>query len=266
MNRSLPAFLTLVTLSAVPAPLRAASSDWHHVEGGAIRLVASAVRADDGSLRAALEIRLNPGWKTYWQDPGASGVPPMVAATRDGQQIPVVLGFPEPQWFTDDYGRWAGYDRSVTLAVTLDTPENPPDAARMETNVFLGICETICIPVDARLVLDHDLTMASFADERIVASAFDALPAPAQADLQARISAVDPKALTVEAVLAAGTQVREIFVAGTEMATLGTPRLKADADKPTYVIPLRGSIKSGDVFDYTLVTTGGTVSGQLQIP
>ena len=32
--------------------------------------------ADNGELLAGVQIRLEPGWKTYWRTPGDSGVPP----------------------------------------------------------------------------------------------------------------------------------------------------------------------------------------------
>ena len=33
-------------------------------------------RRDDGTHIAALQISLAPGWKTYWRQPGDTGIPP----------------------------------------------------------------------------------------------------------------------------------------------------------------------------------------------
>ena len=50
----------------------------------AVRLIAgaSAARCGATSMRAGVEIRLAPGWKTYWRYPGDSGVPPRFDFSR----------------------------------------------------------------------------------------------------------------------------------------------------------------------------------------
>src|SRR5690606_29169706 len=110
-----------VALAGMPA--HAGSSAWYHVEGGSIRLVTDSEADSDGLLRGALEIRLKPGWKTYWLDPGSSGVPPTLEATADGRAVAVEIDFPAPKRFDDGYGEWAGYDHSIALALTLRLPE-----------------------------------------------------------------------------------------------------------------------------------------------
>lgn len=265
MKITLAACLTLCVLSTATAPLRAASSDWHHVEGGAIRLVESAAPAEDGSRRAALEIKLNPGWKTYWQDPGSSGVPPIVSTMQGGVATTAKLQFPTPKWFDDEYGDWAGYDDTVTIAVSLERSSEPVGTPT-KANVFLGICETICIPVHVDIVVDKGLNQAVAADEQIVAAAFDALPAPAAPALHLRIADIADRDLLAEAIVPEHTRVTDLFVAGTDTVTFGAPTRHAERDIPTYTINVRGATKPGDVFDYTLVTSDGAVHGQLQIP
>ena len=59
------------------APARAAdASAWDEDSHSALRLIAGANKAARASLRAGIEIKLQPGWKTYWRYPGDSGVPP----------------------------------------------------------------------------------------------------------------------------------------------------------------------------------------------
>lgn len=76
-----PAAAAALLLLALAPGAHAASSEWHHVEGGSIRIVTSGAPDAQGILRGALEIRLKPGWKTYWLDPGSSGVPPTLDVT-----------------------------------------------------------------------------------------------------------------------------------------------------------------------------------------
>src|SRR5215831_11014656 len=51
------------------------ASPWDGDTRAGLRLVAG-TRPNDASARAGIEIKLAPGWKTYWRYPGDSGVPP----------------------------------------------------------------------------------------------------------------------------------------------------------------------------------------------
>ena len=92
------ASIAALTLVLGPAPALAASSGWHHADGTSLRIVTSDRSDADGRLRGALEIRLKPGWKTYWLDPGDAGVPPTLTLA-DGR--PVDAAFPAPKRFDD---------------------------------------------------------------------------------------------------------------------------------------------------------------------
>src|SRR5262245_17363473 len=66
----------LTVIIALPVGAWAAdASPWEGDARAGIRLVAGA-RARSVTVRAGIEIRLAPGWKTYWRYPGDSGVPP----------------------------------------------------------------------------------------------------------------------------------------------------------------------------------------------
>ena len=55
----------------------AASSDWQEAEGARVRVVTQSVPDENGVLKAIVEVDLEPGWKTYWREPGSSGIPPL---------------------------------------------------------------------------------------------------------------------------------------------------------------------------------------------
>src|SRR5437660_12906188 len=66
-------------LVPMPAPAQAAdASAWDGEPRAAVRLIAGAApdAAAGRLVRAGIEMRLGPGWKTYWRYPGDSGVPP----------------------------------------------------------------------------------------------------------------------------------------------------------------------------------------------
>ncbi len=67
----------LAVILALPAGAARADdgSPWDGDAHAQVRLIAGA-RSSDSTLRAGIEIKLAPGWKTYWRYPGDSGVPP----------------------------------------------------------------------------------------------------------------------------------------------------------------------------------------------
>lgn len=264
--------LTLSAAAALllaPTAALAAASDWHHVEGGAIRLVTDDAPGDDGVLRGALEIRLKPGWKTYWRDPGSSGVPPSLAVTVGGQKAEVEIAFPAPTRFDDGYAVWAGYDRSVALALTMRLPPDADLPASAVAEAFLGVCETICIPVKAELTADDGAGEAEHT--ATVDAAFAALPQPERPDFGIRPGGDGGDgAIVVEATLPAGVEAIDLFVAGTDTLVLGVPeRLGGSASTPArFAVPVLYGPANGTAEDlaYTLVTSSGAVSGRFSLP
>lgn len=264
--RKSPLLPCLLLALASASGAQAGSSGWHHVEGGSIRIVTSGAPDEAGHLRGALEIRLKPGWKTYWLDPGASGVPPTLEASAGSREAGVEIGFPTPRRFDDGYALWAGYDEPLALALTLTLPE--ADApTRLDASVFLGVCETICIPVQATLSFDprsgtHDPDHAAVVD-----SAFAALPAPAGNGFSARVVEVRDDAMVVEATLPDGARALDLFVAGTETLALGTPEKADGAAGALFRVPVETRVgKAREEMTYTLVTDRGAVTGTMRLP
>lgn len=260
------ALLSALVMAASAA--HAASSDWFHVEGGSIRVVTSGAPDSEGVLRGALEIMLKPGWKTYWRDPGSSGVPPTLEVTVGDEKAQVEIGFPAPSRFDDGYALWAGYGEPVSLALTLRLPPGARAPARIEASTFLGVCETICIPVQAELTLDPYRDTDEPDHAAAVAAAFAALPGPARDGFGARATGVGDDALLVEADLPDGVEAVDLFVAGTDALTLGVPeKVAGEDDASVFSVP----VVSGDATKpaglvYTLVTSAGAVTGELAAP
>ena len=254
------------TLLLAPTASLAASSDWHHVEGGSIRIVTSGQPDSEGVLRGALEIRLKPGWKTYWRDPGSSGVPPSLDVTVGDEKAAVEIGFPAPTRFDDGYAMWAGYDRSIALALTFRLPADAKGSARVAANAFLGVCETICIPLQAELTIDPREDADDPEHAAAVAAAFAALPEPARADFGARPGKVEGETIMIEATLPDDVEVVDLFVAGTDNLALGVPERVSGSS--TFSVPvLRGLDGNTDeALTYTLVTSGGAVTGSPELP
>lgn len=261
-----PLSVSLLAL-ALPAlgKAHAASSDWHHVEGGAVRIVTSGAPDAEGKVRGALEIRLQPGWKTYWRDPGDSGVPPMIEIMADGDVAPVRVEYPAPKRFDDGYSIWAGYDQPVSLGLTFTLPDDA-EPSQLEADVFLGVCETICVPVQARLTLDPDAGAHAAEDASTVAAAFAALPGPTRDGFEARLVDMSDDEMRIETELPEGVRPLELFVAGTETLVLGMARHDAGSGAFRVAVHDRDEAGKDERLAYTLVTSAGAVSGLLVLP
>jgi DsbC/DsbD-like thiol-disulfide interchange protein len=242
----------------------ASSSPWIEVEGGSVRLVTSGRPDAEGRLQGVLDIKLSPGWKTYWRDPGAAGVPPTIDISTSRNVVGASLDFPAPERHHDGTFSWAGYSRPVGLPVTfqLDDPTLP---ATVGATIFLGICETICVPVKATLALDPDADPDNPDDVALVSSARAGLPAPATPDFGVRVVGMEGKNLVVQAIFPGSADGADLFVAADNGYAFEEPK-KSERDGRTYfTIPAvrPDTPPEGDGLHYTLVTAGGAVSGIL---
>ena len=102
-------------------------------------------------LRAGIEIRLEPGWQTYWRDPGDSGAPPRFDFSASENVKSVSVLWPAPQRFPDSAGgNSIGYVNHVILPLhVVPTDDTKQTALRLKLDY--DICSNICIPIEANL-------------------------------------------------------------------------------------------------------------------
>ncbi|MFD0915936.1 protein-disulfide reductase DsbD domain-containing protein [Pseudahrensia aquimaris] len=139
--------LTILLFANVSA--HAASSDWVKVDGAKMRLIGMP-SLDNGPYRAGLQIELEPGWKTYWRNPGASGLPPQLDFSASKNVNETQLKFPAPHFFAEDSS--IGYKNSVTFPISV-TPTMRGFPMALDVNGIVGICSDICIPTQVQLSL-----------------------------------------------------------------------------------------------------------------
>lgn len=256
-----------MVLATLPAHAFASSSAWLETQGGRVRLVTAGAPDAQGVLTGALEIDLLPGWKTYWRDPGEAGVPPVVDVSANPNPVSAELSFPAPQRFDDGYSKWVGYKHSIALPVKFTVKGSEAD--RINANVFLGICETICIPVQGRLEVYPADDPGNAGDVALVEGAFAALPKPEEPGFGVIVLKSDAGRVEVEAHVPHGAKPLDFFLASEKGYVFGTPeRLETDGkvrfsvpliDRPTDA-PTQGALR------YTLTTNAGAVEGALPYP
>lgn len=240
VGRSVATFALVAALAHGPA--FAASSDWVDHEGGRLRIITSTPDAD-GVVRGMLDIELTPGWKTYWSDPGDSGLPPQMNISGSTNLSAVELLFPAPERVDDGYAVWAGYTSSVRLPFRLHQ-ETTEDAASLVADILIGVCQSVCIPVDAQL--DVALSQAASPIETaLVDQAFSTLPGDRTADMSidaVRLDPSDDHRLLVDVRLPSdeAAAAAELFIATPPGWRLGTPkRVETEGQTSRFAVKIK---------------------------
>lgn len=215
-----------VVLSVAIDSAAAQSTDWFETEGGDVRLVVAPPDAGAAQVRGIIDIRLAEGWHTYWRDPGSSGIPPYLDVSESFGIADAQLHFPAPVWVDNPYGDFAGYDAPVALPFTLDRTVD--GRAKLVADVFLGICEEICIPVQNRFEMVIDNATGSTLDAMRVDQAHGALPGATADGLDVTIAADPPAgyaAITVSHESLGDEATPQIFVFATDGTLFKPPKI-----------------------------------------
>ena len=131
------------------------ASEWDAETHTAARLIAGAlVKTSDATfLRAGIEIKLDTGWKTYWRDPGDSGVPPTFDFSGSENVKAVTVLWPAPARFPDGAGgNSIGYLEHVVLPLRV-APLDATKRTSLKLKLGYDVCGNMCVPVDADLKL-----------------------------------------------------------------------------------------------------------------
>lgn len=134
-----------------PSSAMAASAPPVKVPGADVILMAGSVSGTTAD--AGIELKLAPGWKTYWRYPGDSGVPPTLDWSGSQNVARVEMEWPAPKRFADGGGGFSiGYKGSVLfpLKVELKDKDKP---ARLVLAFDFAVCEALCMPARADLAV-----------------------------------------------------------------------------------------------------------------
>lgn len=102
-------------------------------------------RKENGTHIAALQITLAPGWKTYWRQPGDTGIPPKFDFSGSENLTILDVVYPAPKITWQDGYRSFVYYGNVIFPILI-RPE-VTGAATLHGNIDIGVCKEICIPV-----------------------------------------------------------------------------------------------------------------------
>jgi DsbC/DsbD-like thiol-disulfide interchange protein len=146
---------TLIGLPGMPAARAQDASDWDAQAHTATRLLAGSMTktTDATFVRAGIEIKLEPGWRTYWRDPGDSGMPPTLDFSGSDNVKAVTVLWPAPARFPDGAGgNSIGYVDRVILPLRI-APNDAAKQSSLQIKLGYDVCGTMCVPVEASLKL-----------------------------------------------------------------------------------------------------------------
>jgi DsbC/DsbD-like thiol-disulfide interchange protein len=151
MNRSALFFFVALAAGAWLTPARALESPWVMGEQVDARLLAD--HGANAPVRAGVEIKLKAGWKTYWRYPGDAGVPPRFDWSGSENLAAVDVKWPAPERFVDESGsKSIGYHGDIVFPLIVH-PADPARPVRLKLKLDFAVCQKLCVPADAELVL-----------------------------------------------------------------------------------------------------------------
>ena len=139
---------------AFPAAANAARSDWSAAERSQVRLLLAGPQA--GRISGGIEIVLEPGWYTYWRNPGEAGVPPVFDFSGSDNVADVEVLYPAPERYDDGTSVSLIYRDEIVFPVAV-TPREPGKPVTLKVDVRFGVCREVCIPTDARSSITSSL-------------------------------------------------------------------------------------------------------------
>jgi len=246
--RALSVASLLLTGSGSPA--FAATSNWATDQHGAARLV-SAVEATGSSTQidVALQLRLTPGWHTYWRTPGDAGIPPAIDWEGSKNFAGAEIAWPAPTRLPSVGGlETVGYEDGVVLPIAVRVAQ-PGAPLRLHAEVDYASCKDICIPYRAGLDLALPSGLARpGAEAPLLAEAHARVPADlSAAQLDMLGAAVESRSgNAVLSVRLASTGVPfsspDLFIEGLQNGAPGRPETTlSDAGKTiTLRVPIAG--------------------------
>lgn len=127
-------------------------------------------RESDKSHMAAIRIKLEEGWKTYWRVPGLGGIPPLINWSKSKNIKKITPIWPAP-YIYKEYGlRTIGYKNELILPLRIQPIDNSKPIYFSATIDF-GICDDVCVPIQSNI--EAELPKRTSIGKNIIKKALD---------------------------------------------------------------------------------------------
>jgi DsbC/DsbD-like thiol-disulfide interchange protein len=217
-------------LSVGPQARAQDSSPWQKDGHSAVRLLAGS--RSGAVLLGGIAFQLQPGWHTYWRNPGDSGVPPRIDFSKSENIEAVTILWPAPTKFPDGSGGTSlGYQKQVVLPLRI-VAKNADKPVTLRADINYAVCEKLCIPVEASAELAF--TSVASTEDSALSAALDAVPKPATIG--------DPNPLTIRDVKREGKNGVLVDVAAPDSAEVN---LFVEGPTPDWALPVPKLLEHG---------------------
>lgn len=243
-------------------------SPWMDQTNSKVRLVSGTLTSDDSpAIFAGIQLRMEPGWKTYWRNPGDAGVPPRFDWSGSKNLKSAEVLYPAPHRFADAGGTAIGYKSDVVFPVKI-TPERSGEPVKLALVFDYGLCKDLCIPNEVTLGVALPPNLGK-GDARLLKTALSRVPEPAQTDTLPRIARITAKldgpvpTLEIEALFPSGASGTDLFVESPEVVVpvpkvLGPMKGGKQRFTVTFYSPAEAAAIKGKPLTFTLVSSDGS--------
>lgn len=242
-------------------------SPWADQVNSKVRIVSGTLdRNGAPHIYAGVQLRMDPGWKTYWRNPGDSGVPPIFDWSGSKNVRSVEVFYPMPHRFSDADGTAIGYDDEVVFPVKI-TPERADEPVILALNLEYGLCKDLCIPnaVELRAQIPADLGKG---DAWLIDQAYARVPKPAGPDTLPRLEKVTATldgpvpGFEIEAMFPDGATGTDLFVTSADVLipvpkALGPLQDGKQRFAIAFATPEEAAAVKGKALTFTLVSNEG---------
>jgi len=214
------------------------------------------------AIQVGVEVKLNPGWKTYWRTPGEAGLAPMFNWAGSENFDSAKVSWPAPKRFSafdiDNFD----YETKVVFPVQI-IPKVEGKPISLKLKLDLLVCKDLCVPESYTLSLTIPAGEAEVsADQPELAEALLQVPTPD--DEQAFsvdnvwLEQGDNKKTYLHAFghsAAAPSANADLFVESQNSVPVGKPTFVYNAD--THEVQIQAPVRSDDTLDSLKKSLGG---------
>jgi DsbC/DsbD-like thiol-disulfide interchange protein len=274
VSRSTVVLLALLAFSGSASATDATA--WSEGAYSQARLVGGGLQPETSALLAGVEVRMDDGWKTYWRNPGDSGIPPSFDWSGSTNLKKAEVLYPAPHRFSEAGGTAIGYSGDVVFPVKI-TPEREGEPVELKLAMEYGICKTLCVPNQAELALTlpADASSAEAADPHLT-HFLDRVPRPAEPGALPALRAVDAKLdnkrpeILLDVEFPAFAKGADVFIDGGDaFVPVPTPIGKAPGGAQRYEVVFASKAEAdrvkGKPLSVTLVTDNGSREANITV-
>lgn len=257
--------IVLLAGLAAPAEALAAHSDWVEADEAQLRLLLAGT--EEGRIAGGIEIALEPGWYTYWRNPGEAGVPPIFDFSGSTNVSGVELRYPAPTRHDDGVSVSLIYSDAVVFPLTV-APRDAAQPVTLKVEARFGVCSEVCIPTRASAEVMSSPTPDPLSTARI-ASFAPRVPGASEPGFDVEAVTAEGNALLID-VRMPDSSTMDLFVDPPEGWFIGQPAFVERSDGVSrYRLSLAGRPEdaevAGQTFTFVAVSGGKAIEKAIEI-